>query len=98
MFPKAVQDNLIKFYNLEEADDAAKKEFLSSFEELSSQVVLDIILKELNDNDAKVFLQAAAQDQTGEKAIEFARQKIQNLDSKISTRLLEEINLLNLNK
>ncbi|RJQ38481.1 hypothetical protein C4559_01690 [Candidatus Microgenomates bacterium] len=95
MLPKTVKDNLLKTLGIESADQDKQEEFLSSFEDLISAVVLDLILESLTDEEKETFLKLNAQDSIGEKAINYALEKIPNLEGKIGEKVKEEILALN---
>lgn len=95
ILPQAVKDSLRELFKIENADPAKQAEFLASFEELAKEIALNCILDELNDADARIFLKLSEEDKTGDKALEFAKSKIPDLETKISQKIGEEINLLN---
>lgn len=88
---QAFQDNLLQFFQIEEADPVEKEKFLKLLEELSSQVTLDCILQKLDSTDSTTFLDLLQQDTSGQKAIEFAQQKIPMLNDIVTKKMQEEI-------
>lgn len=96
MLLKNFEDQVLKFLKIENLDSAKKQEFLNGFSEFVNNVVLDFILQNLNDLDAKDFLILLEQDASGTKGFQFAKEKITDFDKKILELVKKEINGLQL--
>ncbi|MBM3283318.1 hypothetical protein FJY90_03620 [Candidatus Gottesmanbacteria bacterium] len=95
MFSDLIKDALLKVLKIDKADPAKQKEFLAAFEELVQQVIIKCIIDNLNNTDAKIFLDFIEKDKTGDKALSFAQSKIPNLENKITEAISQEITHLN---
>lgn len=94
MLPESVKDNLLKIFNIEQADKEKQEEFLSSLESLVTTITIDLILELLTDEEKEIFLKLNTEDQQGDKAINFAKEKIPGLEEKIGEKVKEEMTRL----
>lgn len=96
MLPKEIQNYLLKYFKLEKADSQKKEELLRNIDNLFNEIIINSILSNLDDTDAKMFFQLLEEDKTGSKVIDFAKQKITNLDTKLKEIIFQEIKNLNI--
>lgn len=94
MLQHTMKTALLKRFAIEHADEQVKEDFLTAFETLTYDVTIEYIVSQLDNAGAKTFIACMEQDVTGEKALAFAREKIVDLENKLSRRIEEEIKQL----
>lgn len=95
MLTPAINNSLLKVFGIENADAAKQQEFLDSFSELAEEIVLQCAMANLQGTDLQTFLQFLSEDETGDKAIQFAQQKIPDFAVKLQTLMQEEMQKIN---
>lgn len=88
-----VQLSILRQFNIEKADQALKQKFLSSFEELSQQIVIDFIISNLDENNKAVFIDLLLEN-SDENALAFAKNNIPSFEEQLQKRVLNEISTL----
>lgn len=95
MLQKQIQEVILKTFKIENADPAVQDQFLTSFEELANSVVSNLVLETLTNEDIKTFLELLNQDKVGIRAMEFAKGKIPDFESKLTAEIKEQIKKIN---
>lgn len=90
----AIKANILAHFKINNADPAAQEAFFAAFEDLAQQVTITCILENLDHNNQAVFLNYLTQENDEQKAINFARQQIPNLDEQLKIRMQEEVALI----
>ncbi len=94
MLAKDLQEELLELFDIREAAQEKQQSFLNSLEDLVNQITIDTILEHLPTEDVKQFLLLTEEEESGEKAVAFAREKIPNLDQLLEQKVREELRFL----
>ena len=95
MFTQAVNNGLLKAFCIENADPVKQQEFLDSFSNLAEEIVLECAMTNLYGGDLQTFLQFLAEDESGDKAMQFVQQKVPDFAAKLQTLMQEEMQKIN---
>lgn len=95
MFAQVINDSLLKVFGVEKADPAKQQEFLDSFSELAEEIVLQCAMTNLQGADLQMFFQLLSEDESGDKTIAFAQEKIPDFTTKLQTLMQEEMQKIN---
>lgn len=96
MLDDTVKQGILKFLKVEHADPEEQAALLSSIEEFSAEVSLDFIKDNLEDQDLKIFAGLSDEDPSGGKAIEFAKTKIPDFETRLTEVVKKEIERINI--
>lgn len=93
----ALQSNLVKYLKLENSTPDVQQKVLESFKDLATEVTFAVIMESLNEDDAATYIAYSDEDATGEKAYQFAKDTIPDLEQTVSERLQEELRKIQIN-
>lgn len=88
------QKNIATLFSLDALPFGEKEKLFASFEELSLQATLDLVLEQLDNQSAKQFLEYIQADETGEQAITFAKERIPSFEKLLQERMQQELSVL----
>lgn len=94
MLSITTQQNISQLLSLGHQSLDEQTKLFDSLEELSLQVTLDLVLEHLDKELAKQFLELIQVDETGEKAIAFAKEHISSFENLLQVRMTEELSAL----
>lgn len=86
------QQNITSLFTLDALSPDEKEKLFASLEELSLQATLDLVLDHLDTQSAKQFLEYIQSDETGEKAVAFAKERIPLFETLLQERMQQELN------
>ncbi len=95
MFSQVINDSLLKTFGIDQADPAKQQKFLDSFSQLAEEIVLQCAMANLQGQDLQTFLQLLAEDESGDKALQFAQEKIPDFTTKLQNLMQEEMQKIN---
>ncbi len=93
----SLQSNLIKYLKLEDSTPDVQQKVLESFKDLATEVTFAVIMESLNEADTATYLTYSDEDETGEKAYNFAKDTVPDLEQIISEKLQEELRKIQIN-
>ena len=68
---------------------------MDSFSNLAEEIVLECAMTNLYGGDLQTFLQFLAEDESGDKALQFAQEKIPDFTTKLQSLMQEEMQKIN---
>ncbi len=89
-----IKADILEYFNISKALPAAQDAFFTAFEDLAQQVTITCILENLDHNNQAVFLNYLTQDNDEQKAMDFARQQIPDLDEQLKKQMQIEAALI----
>lgn len=89
-----LKDRLVQQLKIQNQNVFAQEKFWEVFEKMTGAVCFDFILNKLDDSEARRFVNLMEQDETGAKAIEFAKLKIGDLEKQLVNLMQEKIQKL----
>lgn len=92
--PNDLKDRLAQQLKIQNQNVFAQEKFWEVFEKMAGAVCFDFILKKLDDSEARQFVSLTEQDETGVKAIEFAKLKIGDLEKQLVNLMQEKLQKL----
>jgi hypothetical protein len=93
-FSEDLKNALLDYFQLQDATEVKKEQFIASVSELASKIAMNTILESLSDEKCVIFLRLS---EAGEdtRALDFARLQIPDLDQKITQEITESLTDLN---
>lgn len=90
IFSEELRNIILSHFQLQHASAEKQEKILESFDQLTSEVVVNTILDSLSDESSLVFLQLC---EVGKdvQALDYARSKIPDLDKKINQEIAKTI-------
>lgn len=86
IFGDDLKNSILKYFQIENASPQRQEKFLQSIDRLGNEVSLSTILDSLTENDCLIFLKLC-EDGDDDKALQYARLKIPNLDTLVAQEI-----------